>query len=429
MSVLNELSKLLAADVISQETADKIRNYYKSEEPEANYSSLFIVFGVLGAILVGLGIILIISHNWDQLSRAVKTFVAFLPLVIGQILGAYVLLKKENNTAWREGVASFIFFAVGASIAVVSQIYNIPGDLSAFMLTWMLLCLPLVYVMRSSISSLLYIAGITFYAMQAGYGNLDSNESYWYWLLLLAIVPHYYFLYKKSPNSNFLSFHNWMLPISIALVLGTVADSMEMLLPVAYCSLFGLFYLVGKSPFMDTQKTRNNGFLLIGSLGSVILLLIFSFSDFWEELRGEYLDFFDVVTSPEFIVSAVISLIAVFLLLKLLKEKPLGEIFSFGTSFLLFILIYIIGTTSAVAVILINLLLFIIGVLTIREGAKRNHLGILNYGLLIITALVISRFFDTNLSFVLRGILFIGVGIGFFATNYWMLKKRRTHEK
>lgn len=429
MSILKEIPELLKAGVISQETANNIQHYYENKDEEPNYSRLFVVFGILGAILVGLGIILIISHNWDQLSRAVKTLFAFLPLVVGQILGAFVLLKKENNTAWREGVAASIFFSVGASIAMVSQIYNIPGDLSAYMLTWMLLCLPLVYVMRSSISSLLYIAGITFYAMQAGYGNTDNNESYWYWLLLLAIVPHYYFLYRKSPNSNFLSFHNWMLPISIALVLGTVADSMEMLLPVAYCSLFGLFYLVGKLAFMDSQKIRNNGFLLIGSLGSVILLLIFSFSDFWEGLRSELLDFFDVVSSSEFIVTVIISLLAAFLLLKLLKEKPLGEIFSFGTLFLLFILIFIIGTVSPVAVILINLQLFIIGVLTIREGAKRNHLGILNYGLLIITALVVSRFFDTNLSFILRGILFIGVGIGFFATNYWMLKKRRTHEK
>ena len=33
-----------------------------------------------------------------------------------------------------------------------------------------------------------------------------------------------------------------------------------------------------------------------------------------------------------------------------------------------------------------------------------------NYGLIIITALVICRFFDTDLSFVLRGLLFISVG-------------------
>ncbi len=185
MSIFKEIEELLGAGVISKETASRIEDYYSRKEDEPNYSRLFIVFGILGAILVGLGIILIISHNWDQLSRGVKTFFAFSPLVIGQILGLFVLLKKVSSIAWREGVAAFIFFAVGASIALVSQIYNLPGDLSSFLLTWMLLCLPLVYVMKSSIASLLYISGITFYGAQAGYWTNPAIESYLYWLLLL----------------------------------------------------------------------------------------------------------------------------------------------------------------------------------------------------------------------------------------------------
>jgi hypothetical protein len=78
--------------------------------------------------------------------------------------------------------------------------------------------------------------------------------------------------------------------------------------------------------------------------------------------------------------------------------------------------------------VLTNILVFAIGILTIRDGAKFDNLGVLNYGLLIITALVVCRFFDTDLSFVIRGGLFVSVGIGFFATNYWMLKKRKLND-
>lgn len=428
MSIRNDIPELLKAGVISDKTAIKVQNYYENKDDEPNISRLFIVFGILGAILVGLGIILIISHNWDKLSRLIKTIIAFLPLVIGQLTGLVVLIKKSNSTAWREAVAAFIFFSVGASIAMVSQIYNIPGDLSAFLLTWMLLCLPLVYVMKSSITSLLYIAGITFYASQAGYWTNPAKESVLYWILLLGILPHYYYLYKKSPRSNFMSFLNWLIPLSLTVVLGIVADKTEILIPVAYCTLFGLFYLIGKQNFLKTQRIWNNGYTVIGSLGSVILLLILSFSDFWDSLRSENFEFMQVITSPEFIATCVISILASLLLYKVWKDKPLSKINPIEGLFLVFIIIFIIGMVSAVAVILINVLLFIIGVITIREGAKRNHLGVLNYGLLIITALVISRFFDTNISFVIRGILFIAVGIGFFATNYWMLKKRQTHE-
>ena len=64
----------------------------------------------------------------------------------------------------------------------------------------------------------------------------------------------------------------------------------------------------------------------------------------------------------------------------------------------------------------------------IKKGVDEDSLLILNYGLLVITALVICRFFDTNLSFVLRGLLFIVVGAGFFAANYLLIRKRKAND-
>ena len=97
--------------------------------------------------------------------------------------------------------------------------------------------------------------------------------------------------------------------------------------------------------------------------------------------------------------------------------------------FLLFIIIFIIGIYTPISMVLVNLLVLAIGILTLRDGAKQNHLGVLNLGLLIVTALVACRFFDTDLSFVIRGNMILSVGVGFFVANYWMLKKRKTNEK
>ena len=97
-------------------------------------------------------------------------------------------------------------------------------------------------------------------------------------------------------------------------------------------------------------------------------------------------------------------------------------------TFAVFILIFMIGLSSSLAVLLVNVYVLIISVLTIINGAKEDHLGILNYGLLILSALIMCRFFDTDLSFVMRGILFVIVGLGFFAANYLMLKKRKGNE-
>lgn len=427
MSLLNDIPELVQAGILSSETAEKIRDYYKTKE-STSHNRLFIVFGILGALLMGLGIILILAHNWDEFSRAVKTGFAFLPLIIGQVLCVYILFKKADAVTWRESGAVFLFFAVGASISLVAQIYNIPGNLSAFLFTWMLLGLPLVYTMKSSAASLLYIIGITYYAAEIGYWTYPTAESHLYWLLLLLILPHYYLLYKKSPHSNFMIFHNWFVPISVLIALGTVAKKTEELMPIAYMSLLGCYYLIGNNSYFKTQKRRNNGYLILGSLGTIALLLILSFDGFWTKLSGKRFLFNELIITPEFWFALVFSLFALVLLYSQKRKNPLQNIQSQELVFLIFIPVFILGLFSSVSVILINLLVFGIGIFTIRKGAKINHLGILNYGLGIITALVICRFFDTNLPFFIRGILFISVGIGFFAANYWMLKKRKENE-
>nr|MBP6695882.1 DUF2157 domain-containing protein [Saprospiraceae bacterium] len=85
-----DIEELLHKDIIDEKTAEKIYNYYRHKKSNSE-NPLFIVFGILGAILVGLGIILIIAHNWDHLSRLVKTVIVFIPMAISQILCGYTL--------------------------------------------------------------------------------------------------------------------------------------------------------------------------------------------------------------------------------------------------------------------------------------------------------------------------------------------------
>ncbi len=428
MGIQKEVTELTNAGIISEEIAVKISEYYKNKE-DGSSNRLFVVFGVLGAILVGLGIILIIAHNWDDLSRTSKTILSFIPLVVGQLLAGYSLLKKQNNLAWRESSTAFLFFSVGASISLISQIYNISGNLSSFLLTWMLLVLPLVYVMRSSIASLLYIAGISYYAAEAGYSFHHNSTFNFYWILLLLILPHYYMLFKNSPKSNYMTFHNWLLPLSLLLALGTLSNHNEEFMFIAYISLLGLFYLLGNTKFFSEQKLRNNSYKILGTLGTIGILLTLSFDWFWQELRDDGYIFEQLTSSSEFIVSVILTILASILLFYQMKGKNIKNLKPISIVFVLFIITFFIGMTSSISVILINVIVFAIGVLTIREGAEQNHLGILNYGLLIITSLIICRFFDIDLSFVLRGLMFITVGVGFFVANYWMLKRRNNDEK
>ena len=47
-----------------------------------------------------------------------------------------------------------------------------------------------------------------------------------------------------------------------------------------------------------------------------------------------------------------------------------------------------------------------------------------NLGMLVITVLAVARFFDSDLAFVIRGIAFIAIGLGFLATNIVLFKRK-----
>ncbi len=421
-----EIQELIDNQIVSEETAKRITQYYQNKTPQ-NSNKLYAIFGVLGAVLIGMGIILLVAHNWDNLPKGIKTLLAFVPMSIGQIAGIYTLLKKQDNVAWREGSAVFIFFGLATAIALISQIYHIPGNINAFLLTWMLLTLPLIYTLSSSLTSLFYVIGITYYGVSIGYWKYPNELPYYFWLLLAGILPYYYRLYKEQPKSNFITFHHWLIALSVVITLGTLSKNFEEFMFVPYVFLFGIYTLLGNSSYFKNQSLRNNAYLVIGSVGSIILLLMLSYREYWDDLKTN--SFQNLMFAPELYVGILLFIIAILLIFKQYMEKTLDFLKPLNYVFLFFIPIFILGLYTNYAVVLINLLVLGIGLIIVWNGIIREHLGILNFGLLIVTNLVACRFFDTNLSFVLRGLLFIGVGFGFFAANYWLIKKKKQNEK
>ncbi len=421
-NILNALPELINHGVLTEEAAANVRAYYlKQEQQQPAKTNL--IFGILGAILVGLGVILMVAHNWDNLPHAVKLFFSFIPLVAGQLLCGYTLFKKADNRTWRESSASFLFFAVGASIALVAQVYHIPGNLASFLLTWMLLGFPIIYIMSSSMASLLYLVGITALGVEDGYGY-QAADNHYYWGLLLLAVPFYIQLVRKLPASNATFFHHWFFALSLTIALGTVASKDALLMPVAYMSLFAVFYLLGTMPWFGFKRLLSNGYLIIGSLGTMIMLLILSFKFLWLEWASADSN----PSLPEILAVVLTTLAACYLLYLQFRNRNAAPVNPMSFVFIIFIAIYVIGlSTPITGVVLMNLLVLAAAIFTMQRGLQLNHVGILNYGLLIIAVLVICRFFDTNISFVWRGLMFVAVGAGFFIANSRLAKKRKQH--
>lgn len=417
--ILKDLPELVAAGIISEALSEQIRVYYVQRSQQSP-NRLVLVFGMLGALLVGLGIVLIIAHNWDEFSRVTKLFFALLPLVLAQLICAFTLLRKPDSRLWRESGAVFLFFAISASISIVSQVYHIPGNMAAFLFIWMWLSIPIIYVMRSAMVSLLVIGGVTWYACILSYFDYPTEIAWYYWVMVAAIVPFFIALMRKG-RGNFFHFHTWFLALSIIIALGMFNQADSFFMFVGYMSLFSLWIMVGETGWFGQAKIAGNAFLVTGSLGSAILLLLFSFRFIWTEIARE-----PVQIDDGFLVSVIVSFLAGAMLVYSVGRRGMMAVNPNSYLFLIFILLFAVGRFQPGLVQwLTNALVLIMAVLTTWRGAERDNIFLLNYGLVIMTALILCRFFDTDLSFVVRGVLFVAVGLSFFVANYWVLRRRK----
>lgn len=425
--MLKDLEELVNAGIISRDTAEQITHYYQSKENNTG-SRFNALLGILGALLVSAGIVLVVAHNWDNLNKIIKTVLAFLPMIIGQALCAYTLWRKRDSRLWCECSSVVLFFAMAAGISLVSQIYQVSGSLEGFILTWLLATAPLVYIMNSSVTSLLVIAAATWYGYLAGYSYGDQpglTTIPWYYLaFLLFVAPHYYWYARHKRQSPFFHFHSWFLALSIIINIGMVNSIYLVNWGTAvYLALFCLYYAIGNTPFFKRLQLAANPFLITGLMGTVIILLFWTFQFGRDYLPSSWKNTHDTLLPFHYTLIILLLLTAALLISNFRKDKrslfdPVG-FSTFLVSFCLLIENNFLSTFSA------NIWVLIIGLFYIRKGSLRDHFGVLNLGLLIILILAILRFFDDDIPFVWRGFFFVLAGTGFFVANYLMMRKRK----
>jgi hypothetical protein len=179
--------------------------------------------------------------------------------------------------------------------------------------------------------------------------------------------------------------------------------------------------LIGQLPVFASRKLLSNGWLVVGSGGMIFLLLFLTFE--WPDFVSHPVEWW---ISPELGIWIGLFAVASFLLHRVARDVGYWNVLTKSYMFIVFIpLMYIGNQSSGAAIVLTNLTILALGVYTIREGAIANRLWHMNYGMLILSLLIICRFFDTDIPFVFRGVLFIGIGAGFFGMNYYVMRKRK----
>lgn len=427
--LLRELIKLEENGIITGEISERIRMYYLSSEKKKTVL-LLIIFGILGSLLIGSGIILLLAHNWDDLPRWVRTIISIVPLIAAQYLCGYAIIKKNDSHAWRESTAVFLFFAVGASISLISQTYNIYGDFGRFILVWSILMLPIVYLLDTVAVSIFYLGWICIWT---GYQADEHVYPWLYWPLVGAIIPFGYQL-KNTANSIRFTLFSWAAVLFATVTLSMLFMNVQfidylIILPLAYMLFFLLLYLIGQTRYYDTKHFFANPASAFGSGGVITLLLILSFDDIWNYYQKHHLLKIIFWDDTVRVATLIGMCVAIFVLFWRLMKSGKKHVAFYTSSLIALGIGYSIMWVKDIPILLIqlafNAILLLIGVSTIVQGVKQDNLATTNFGMLIISALVLCRFLDSNLSFIIRGIAFIAIGIGFLAANYFLMRKNK----
>lgn len=425
--LLKELPLLESAGVLTPETAGGIRAYYAANTSSGIHWAV-IAFAVLGSLLIGSGIILLLAHNWDAFSRPARAALSFCPVMLGTALSV-AALARNGGVAWREAAGLFHALTVGASIALVGQTYHLSSDMPAFLLTWSLLVLPLMFVLRAVGPCLIYLA------LACGWSGV-AQETYGqagaFWLLVLpaaAYVAHLVRSGRDAPQTA-IGLTGLLLSVSVgtALVLERTVPGLWV---VAYSALLSGAGLLGFWLYGDRSGWSNIP-RSFGILGMIVLAYTFTWADVWHSIGWTHLRhdwqhrewgvWLDSGVTLAFLAGWLLAAVKAFRRgsaeTLALAAFPVVAVFCFANSSLA-------ERADTVNAVVFNVFLFALGVMHIALGCRRDSLRQLNLGMATVSLLLVTRFFDSDFAYWLRGVVFIALGVVFLTVNLVIARRKK----
>ncbi len=141
-----DLDALTTSHIITPDTRDAILTWHNDTARWEGTSRFIQILSSFGAIVTGLGIMLLIASNWDTMSDVMKTII-----MIGSTLSIYAIAYYfcYRNTSYPKTWQAIMLLGAmfyGASIMLLGQIYNLGGTFSQALIVWTIPVILLAYL-------------------------------------------------------------------------------------------------------------------------------------------------------------------------------------------------------------------------------------------------------------------------------------------
>lgn len=417
--------------IVSEGQAEKLREKYRLSEIEEKDSAakLITVISVIGALLIGGGVILLIASNWQTIPKPVKLFVIFATILTVNHTGYYLRYTRGNYPKVGLALISLGSLLFGAGIWLVAQTYNITSRYHSGVLFWSLGVLPVAWPLGSH-SILVLAAGLlSFWTV---WKSVDiSTPNFLYPVLMAsAILPLCYT--QKSRVAMFISLIGLLLWLGFGPCLFYFRDS-QLLMFIIPCFLAaGIFlYSTGLLHFLYEGFTDYQlvyrflgilvlfGFTYMVSFKEVIIamgrLAIMPFPiSFWE--------IFGILLLLSFTTVGVV-------FLSRSKIKDISHILNYEIAFIVILLMFpvtlLILQNTIFHSIISNVILLVLSIGIIFLGYYEERALFVNIGFIFFGIHFFTRYFDWAYKYLPHSLFFIISGIILILIATLMEKQRR----
>ena len=432
--LLNFLDSMEQKGVLNAEVNGQIQHFITSKN--TSIGKLFLTLAaIIGALFISAGVFAIISHNWDDFPKHVRGVLSFVPSLVALFFYYKAVFKHSKSTSWIEASSLFLMLMIGASIALVSQTYQLDGDFDKFITVWLILTLPLFYIARASGIAIFYLFLSTKFLfpnieydfiMPSGY---SLNEKYYlFWAFLLAFLPHFYLsLNRKATRQSFRAIYlGWLITIFLVITMPFAVKAGYTWWALA---LIMAFYLVGKKYYRHNISALGRPFQTMALLHIFYYLISFSSKDFSNLMFS--LEPIDTITEWNkeqvfFFIFGVLLVAALTVIGILWRRKEAGLNRAVIFIPILYVFMYGIFCLNEYfntdltwwSFLIFNIYVLVFGVNAMVMGNRSGSVPYMIYGLFLTCLLLWVRYFDMDVAFWLKGLFFIIVGLLFFLIHF-----------
>ena len=346
-------------------------------------------------------------------------------LASAQALTIHAVLRRAESVAWREASAALLVAAVGGSLALVGQTYHLGGSFAALLAAWLWLILPVPYLTGSCLASIAFWGLLVIRVVATAWRDAPWDP----WLLVIGGAPFVVMRVRQHPRSWATALAAMAAAASIGIVgtIVTIDDGWNGLWVVFQLSFLGaLIAAASWPPDADIARTWRGRLLGPSWFALLVIATALSLGGMWRSSSIAERHFRDVNVMGAALISAACAVYASVFVLRLFRAgRTAAALGAAAASLAVVTHLLALAGIEAAGWILANLWLVATGAVTLIEGIRSQKLGTANRGLFTLAAFIIVRFFDTDISFLARGLAFVAIGLACFAMNVWLMRRVR----